>query len=316
MTVAYWIGWLIVLSIWSFLIGGFDRKIVARLQGRYGPPFWQNITDFVKLLYKRGNLATRTATSVVDVALIVGLVAGVLAVSVLPFAGTNGTFQVLAFEGDLIIFAYAFALMALVYVVVGFAGRSPYTIVGASREVSMLISYEIPFILVLVALGYRAALLGGATVNSIFSMSSLMQAKSQVGILVGDPIMLGAFLILLVLGPAMVSAVPFDIPEAETEIVEGYSAELHGPRLAVMFALKHLKLIAYSYFLWSIFLSPSGLAWWANLLLSLLGTLVLSVAINTIPRAVSGRFRIEQGAKFYLIGPGLASLLLLVLVFA
>jgi len=85
-----------------------------------------------------------------------------------------------------------------------------------------------------------------------------------------DPIFLGTFLVLLVLGPAIVGSVPFDIPEAETEIVDGYGAELHGPRLAVLFGLKHMKLIAYSYFLWMVFVSPAS----GNVFVNLLSTLL------------------------------------------
>jgi len=82
--------WILLLSIWALLVGGIDRKIVARLQGRYGPPFWQNITDFVKLLYKRGKVASRSALMVVDAALVMGIVAAVLALSVLPFPWEEG----------------------------------------------------------------------------------------------------------------------------------------------------------------------------------------------------------------------------------
>ncbi|ACI18213.1 hydrogenase-4 subunit C [Coprothermobacter proteolyticus DSM 5265] len=313
MKVVYWLLWILLLSIWALLVGGIDRKIVARLQGRYGPPFWQNITDFVKLFYKKGKVASRSALMVVDAALVMGIVAAVLALSVLPFPMAGGYFQLLSTNGDLIIFAYAFALMAMVYVLIGFGGKSPYTLVGASREISMLLSYEVPFILLIVALGYRAVFVTGLPVESIFSMSALLVAKSQLGTLLMDPIFLGTFLVLLVLGPAIVGSVPFDIPEAETEIVDGYGAELHGPRLAVLFGLKHMKLIAYSYFLWMVFVSPASGNVFVNLLSTLFGTLLVAIIINTIPRAVSGRFRIDQGAKFYLLGPGLASLLLLLL---
>jgi len=202
--VVYWLLWILLLSIWALLVGGIDRKIVARLQGRYGPPFWQNITDFVKLLYQKRKVASRSALMVVDAALVMGIVAAVLALSVLPFPMGGGYFQLLSTNGDLIIFAYAFALMAMVYVLIGFGGKSPYTLVGASREISMLLSYEVPFILLIVALGYRAVFVTGLPVESIFSMSALLVAKSQLGTLLMDPIFLGTFLVLLVLGPAIV----------------------------------------------------------------------------------------------------------------
>jgi len=185
--VVYWLLWILLLSIWALLVGGIDRKIVARLQGRYGPPFWQNITDFVKLFYKKGKVASRSALMVVDAALVMGIVAAVLALSVLPFPMAGGYFQLLSTNGDLIIFAYAFALMAMVYVLIGFGGKSPYTLVGASREISMLLSYEVPFILLIVALGYRAVFVTGLPVESIFSMSALLVAKSQLGTLLMDP---------------------------------------------------------------------------------------------------------------------------------
>jgi len=312
-SILYWLLWILLLFVWALLVGGIDRKIVAHLQGRYGPPFWQNITDFVKLFYKKGKVASRTAIVVIDAALVIGVLAAVLALSVLPFPMVGGGFQLLSASGDLIIFAYAFALMAMVYVLIGFGGKSPYTLVGASREISMLLSYEIPFILLIVAMGYRAVFVTGLPVESIFSMSALLAAKSQLGTLLMDPIFLGIFLVLLVLGPAVVGSVPFDIPEAETEIVDGYGAELHGPRLGVLFGLKHIKLITYSYFLWMVFVSPLTGSVLLNVLSALVGTLLVAIVINTIPRAVSGRFRIDQGAKFYLLGPGLASLLLLLL---
>jgi len=69
----------------------------------------------------------------------------------------------------------------------------------------------------------------------------------------------------------------------------------------VLFGLKHMKLIAYSYFLWMVFVSPASGNVFVNLLSTLLGTLLVAIIINTIPRAVSGRFRIDQGAKFYLL---------------
>jgi NADH-quinone oxidoreductase subunit H len=133
MNIIYWILWVIVLSIWSLLIGGIDRKIVARLQGRYGPPFWQDITDFIKLFHKRGKIASRSATQITDLALLIGAISIVLGLSVLPVPTSGGYFQLISTSGDLIILAYVFALIALTYVLIGFSGKSPYTLVGSSR---------------------------------------------------------------------------------------------------------------------------------------------------------------------------------------
>lgn len=313
MIIGVWVLWLIALFIWSLLIGGIDRKIVAHLQGRYGPPFWQDITDFLKLFRKRGKTATRSSSIVSDIALIIGIIAVVLGLSILPMPTVGGYTQLLSTSGDLIILAYVFALLAIVYVLIGFGGKSPYTMVGASREVSMLLSYEFPFILVIVAMGYRAILLTGLPVSTIFSIAGFLVLKQRMALLLLDPIFLGSFLVLLILGPAIVGAVPFDIPEAETEIVDGYGAEMHGPRLGVLFGIKHMKLLLYAYFLWTIFLSPVTSNIWLNIVMTLLGTLLMVLVIYTVPRAVSGRFRVEQGAKFYLLGPGLASIVLLLL---
>ncbi|HIE47931.1 TPA: NADH-quinone oxidoreductase subunit H, partial [Candidatus Bipolaricaulota bacterium] len=203
-------------TLLALVYKGFDRKLAARMQGRIGPPIRQPFLDLGKLLVKE-TVVPRTAVRwVFNLMPFLALVAAgtvLLYLPVGPFA------PVLSGYGDVIVVLYLLALPAIAMALGGFASGSPYGVVGAQRELVMLMSYEFPLAVVVVALAWRVAELGA---GPAFSLATL--AGNPLWAQVGPLGVLGLALLLvalLVVTPAELSKIPFDIPEAETEIAGG-----------------------------------------------------------------------------------------------
>lgn len=196
----------------GWLMLGTERKIVARLQGRIGPPVSQAFYDFVKLLAKVPVPRPATDTFLLTLLplLAVGSLAGALAL--LPVTQVGG-----GFAGDLILFVGLVELAPLCFVLAGFATRSIYGEVGAVREAILGISGNVPFLVALMAM---------ATASGSLQVGPLAAATPWA---VRGPALLAVLLCL----PVKLRMNPFSIANAEQEILAGPLTEYDGPRLAL-----------------------------------------------------------------------------------
>ena len=121
-----------------------DRKVTARLQWRVGPPWYQPLADFLKLLGKETIIPKQSSKAMFVMAPLLGF-ASVVMVSTLLWANNNNLFN--SFLGDIIVIVYLLAIPSIAIMMGGFASGNPLARMGASREMKLLLGYELPFIL-------------------------------------------------------------------------------------------------------------------------------------------------------------------------
>jgi len=255
---AVWGG--IVILFGSGLLGlvykGFDRKLAAHMQGRIGPPLRQPFYDVTKLMVKENIVPSHAVKWLFNAMPLLSLAAVATILFYLPLGGFAPLFSG---YGDLILVLYLLAVPALAMMVGGFAASSPYASVGAQREMVMLMSYEFPLAITLVTLAWRLSTILPAGAHT-FSLAVL--AAHPLWTLVGPLGVVGLVLLLfalLVVTPAELTKIPFDIPEAETEIAGGILAEYSGRNFAMFYLADAIKMVVMGTLVVALFV-PYGIA--------------------------------------------------------
>jgi NADH-quinone oxidoreductase subunit H len=207
-----------------------ERKVGGWIQARIGPKhigpqgLFQTLADTLKLLQKEHIEPRAADRAIFNTAPLVVAVAGLMSWVVIPF-GTLGE-RVLVVR-DLNIGIVFFAGMASLTVVGilagGFASNNKYSLLGGLRSASQMISYELPLAMALIAVAMEAGTL--STVGIVRAQEGWFGAFAFR--------QFPAFLIFLVAATAEVNRVPFDLPEAESELVAGYFSEYTGMRFAL-----------------------------------------------------------------------------------
>ncbi|WP_421903402.1 respiratory chain complex I subunit 1 family protein [Maridesulfovibrio sp.] len=291
--------------ITGLLLKGADRKTVARLQRRVGPPLLQPIYDIVKLCTKE-TLIPQTANSATFLlAPILGLAGAMTCAAIVPI---SGAWSGIPGASDIFVLLYLLALPAIAFMLGGSASSSPYGALGFSREMIIMFAYEIPLLVTLLATALRA---GGD-----FSLNGIINYQLSHGPFILDPLMLPAFLAYLVFISGTMGVGLFDIPEAETEVIEGPILEYSGPLLALFNLMSAVKLFVVLSLGVALFLPsslPGGAA--VNVVFHLLKCLVLMIVSVSLFRASTGRLRVEQGFIFFLKYPSSLAYLSLGLVY-
>jgi NADH-quinone oxidoreductase subunit H len=227
----------VMLTIWV------ERKVVADMQTRLGPrragPFGILITlaDGIKLFFKEGITPTQADRPVYALAPIVSFVPAVLAFAVIPFGtgvelfGRRVPFQLVDLNiGILWILAMA-SLAVYGVVLAGWSSGSNYPLLGAVRSSAQMISYEVGM-----GLGLVAVLMYSGTLR----MSGIVAQQGTIWNIVPQ---FPAFLIYSISALAETNRPPFDLPEAETELVAGYHTEYSGLRFAMFFLAEYLHTV-------------------------------------------------------------------------
>ncbi|MEW6064475.1 hydrogenase [Desulforamulus profundi] len=295
--------------VFGLFLMGIDRKIAARLQRRVGPPVYQPFIDLVKLTRKETVVPETAHLQAFRLAPLLGFVGMMAAVTLIPIAGVYQGFE---HSGDLLVLLYLLSLPAIALMIGGSASSSPFGAIGFSREMVMMMSYELPLLIVLVTVALKVGLATGGIAT--FSLSEIVQFQLENGALLFDYTMLPALLAFLVFIPGNMGVVPFDIPEAETEIVEGPILEYSGTGLALFKLMTSLKMVVVLGLAIALFFpTPLGENFLINLLWFFLKCLVLMVISITVVRTSTGRVRMDQAFKFYLKYPTVLALISLVL---
>jgi len=274
----------VATAVLGLITSWIDRKVTARVQYRVGPPFLQPFYDIVKLLGKETVIPAGASRGVFLVAPVIGL-AGVIAASTLFWV--NQFFSD-GFMGDWIVAVYLLTVPSLSIILGGFASRNPLASIGASREMKLVIAYELPFILV--------ALVPVINAHSI-RLSEIINIQANGGVFAGSLSGILALIVAVLCVQAKLGLVPFDIPEAETEIVEGPLVDYSGPGLAIFRLMKNMLLFTLPFFLIILFFGGfrfSGL----NILWTVLEYVGI-VAIITVIRNTNPRVRIDQAMNFF-----------------
>ena len=294
----------------GMLLCGIDRKLVARMQKRIGPPILQPFYDFFKLLGKETIVPAAANRTVFLLAPLVGLAAQVVLQLFIPVFHFN------AFRGvaDVIVILYLLLIPALSVILGAASSGSPYAGVGLSREMVTVLSVELPLVLVLLAVAKTVGNVMGT--GLCFSLTDIVNYQIANGSLLTRLSMLPAAAAMLLIIPGETGSHPFDAAEAETEICEGMLAEYSGAPLAV-YKLSHaVKLLTMTSLFVALFLGGigggvmtllSGLSPAAAgaiglvlelLILFLLCVVLVAVCVSLL-HAVTARLRIEQLFKYY-----------------
>lgn len=282
------------LIIWPGVLGGaalgwfyiwIARKLMARLQGRKGPPFYQPFFDFVKLLGK-STVAPRDIDRGLFYALpVAALAAATFALVIVPVPGN----PVGSFSGDLVLLLYLLEVPMLCDVLAGYVSRSIYGQVSAMREAVLSLGYNVPFLGAVIALAQHAR---------SFRLSDLQAAP------IGPVSLLAALAFLLAI-PARLKSNPFSIPNAEQEIVAGAHIEYNGVPLA-LFELAHaLEVVLLVQLFLVLFVPALGSPGTTALLYLALG--VGLVAVVTAIASVTARLNVVRAFRFYWKWGGLAA---------
>lgn len=270
-------------AILGLITSWIDRKVTARVQYRVGPPFLQPFIDIVKLLGKETVIPEGASKVTFLIAPVIGI-SGVIAVATLFWV--NQFFSE-GFMGDWIVAIYLLAIPSLSIILGGFASRNPLASLGASREMKLVIAYELPFIL--------AALVPVISAHSI-RLGTIIDAQSG-GVFAGSISGILALIVAILCVQAKLALVPFDIPDAETEIVGGALIEYSGPGLAIFRLMKNMLFFTLPFFLIILFFGGfrfDGI----NILWTILEYVGI-VAIITVIRNTNPRIRIDQAVRFF-----------------
>lgn len=260
-----------------------DRKVTARVQMRVGPPFLQPFYDIAKLLIKDTCVPAGGAIGLFLVAPLVGLAAAALASMILWRALLDPQ---ATFIGDLIVLLYLLAMPGLAVILGASASRNPLASLGAGREMKLMIAYELPFVL--------AVLVPVIQVHSI-RLGDLLAATPATAL----PSGVLALLVAIVCMQAKLTVVPFDMPEAETELSGGAYIEYSGPPLAMFRLTRAMMLFTLPVFLVVVFVGgPVVQGGWTGALLGLL-LWVLLVTVIIVVRNTTPRLRTDQAIRLF-----------------
>jgi len=248
----------------------FERKVSAFMQDRLGPNrtgprgYFQTIADIIKLLQKEDIMASAVDKVLFNIA------------PVLVFAGSYAAFAAIPFTSAYIGSSIDLGLLYIVAVssfvvaailMAGWASNNKYTLLGAMRAAAQMISYEIPTVIVIISI-----IIIAGTMN-LSTLSEYQTSSFYNWLIFGGPDMgwkkfaiipfawIG-FLVMYISTLAEVNRTPFDIPEADSELVSGYSTEYSGIKFAMFFLAEYANMFAVSVVVVSIFLggyqSPFG----------------------------------------------------------
>jgi NADH-quinone oxidoreductase subunit H len=228
------------------LISVLERKILGRMQNRYGPnrvgPFglFQPVADGIKMLIKEDIVPARADKIVHFLAPILIAAAAILSLGVIPY-GRNMTPFVI--DGGILFFFAVGSATELTVFMAGWGSNNKYSMLGAMRAIAQMISYELPLIITILPVVMIVASLNPDKIVAA-------QAPFVFGFVphwfVFTPWGATAFLLFFVSGLVESNRTPFDVPEGESEIVAGHMTEYSGFKYATFFLAEYLGMFAVS----------------------------------------------------------------------
>jgi NADH-quinone oxidoreductase subunit H len=286
---------MIALPVGALVVGlfflGLYRKIIARIQWRYGPPLLQPVIDIARLFSQKST----SHGAVFDLGLVLSLGGALVLVLFIPF----GPWCPLSGSGGLLVILYLMLLIPLGMALSGGQGANPNISIGISRQFILALSYELPLLLVFLSVMTRY--------DSISIVEVVQTQQDAAWALFSWPLALAGVAYLLIL-PAILGVRPFDMTSAPQEISSGTMAEYGGKHLAFVHMQHALSLFIGVALFVNLFLGGAGNT--VVFLLKMLAVFVLAVLVN----AVFPRFRIEQAVKYLWKWPTLLAFLALVVI--
>jgi NADH-quinone oxidoreductase subunit H len=265
----------------GLIAGWVDRKLTARIQWRVGPPWYQNFVDVVKLLAKE-TIVPEGAKFTFLLAPVLGLLSLALVATIL---GKAITLPQKGFAGDLIVVLYLLIIPAIAVIIGAFASRNPLASIGASREMKLVLAYELPFILAIIVVVIKS--------ESVIKIGEILQYQINSGSHISSWSGIIAFIVAVFCTQAKLGFVPFDLAEAEQEIMAGALIEYSGLPLAIFKLSRAILLYSLPLLLISLF--------WAKDLSfpALVGKYIAILVIFILIKNTNPRLRIDQALRFF-----------------
>jgi len=292
--------------LFASVIGGFlswyDRKITARVQFRKGPPLLQPFYDFFKLLLVKETILPRQGSPMIF------LLAPVFGVFGATIAGVFILLPLMnittGFRGDVLVIFYLLTIPSFSYIIGALASGNPLAAVGGSREMKLIISYELTFLLVLAGIIMKS--------GQQFDLYTIIQAQQTGAPFIGSisGVLLSVAGIFCI--QAKLSLVPFDMPEAEAEITEGIFIEFSGSAYALIKLTKYIMFFILPAFLIALLMNGFRLEG-IHILWAVLKVIAV-VTVITLIRNTNPRVKIKQAVVFFAFWMNLLAVIALVLI--
>lgn len=274
---------LLLVILLSPLLEGIIRKLVALVHSRIGPPLIQPYLDILKLLGKEEIVSSDNFffrySSVFSFGAIL-LVALLVPIGAPPPLNAGG---------DILVFIYILSFAAVMVMLSGVTSESPFGVLGAAREMMMVLTVEPVIVIALIVAAIKANSLQFGSIITHFQNNSFPLSMVLVGI---------ALFISIV---AQLARLPFDIVEADQEIMEGPFIEQSGPKLALFKWSFYAKELIFAAVFVSIFvpwLHSDVLI--INFIYTLLKILVLLLVVGVV-HVVNPRLRIDQAVRYFAV---------------
>ena len=283
------------LLAYSLVYEFVDRKLIARFQNRVGPRWFQPLADFIKLLAKEEIIPAGVNSGLFVVLPIIALAAALTAALYVPMFGLQAAYS---FKGDLVVTLYLMSMMTLCIGLAGANTQDRFSLVGATRALTQLFSYEAPFLL---------AMLGPAIALGTWNISTInTAAMHNWWYMLTQPF---GFLVALIGLMGKLELPPFDAPEAETEIVAGALTEYSGRGLGIFHIGRNVELVIGLTMIASFYMgglsSPLDFLWKTLLLL----------LVTALLQSLFARLRIDQTVgMWWRVGTILVLVQLLVII--
>jgi len=221
------------------LLTVLERKLIGRFQHRYGPnrvgPYGllQPLADVGKLLSKQPFRPDAAVPALFVLGPVLPVLSAVLALAIIPFGDVQGGVGFYGIDVSVgILYFFAVGSLAFYGVLLGgWSSGSKYSFLGAMRGAAQLISYEI-------AMGL--ALLGVVMMAGSLSLVDIVKSQNEVWFVAPQVV---GFLIFMVAGFAETNRAPFDLPEADAELVQGYQTEYGGMRFGTFLLVEYLEIL-------------------------------------------------------------------------
>jgi NADH-quinone oxidoreductase subunit H len=265
----------VFVTIFSLIVSWFDRKLTARVQWRKGPPLLQNFYDLFKLFSKEV-LIPDTANKTLFVLSPVVALASVVLVATIEWLVI--ILPQHSFVGDVIVVLYLLMIPSIMFIIGASSSGNPIAVLGASREIKLMLSYELPLICAVLVSIIKSSSIKFVELMKISAFSSVSEVI--------------ALVVAIICFQAKLGLVPFDIAEAETEIASGIFIEYSGPLLGMIRLTRQILFSIAPLFIITVFLFKGS---WLLLIIKY----ILLIIIFTLIRNVNPRLRIDQAVKFF-----------------
>jgi NADH-quinone oxidoreductase subunit H len=272
------------LMSFSMIAEFYDRKLYARLQNRVGPPWFQPMADFIKLISKQEIIPDAANPVMFTLMPFLAFAATATAFLGIPIWQQEGLFS---FKGDIIVVLYLLTIPTLSFFLGGWYSTSLYSKIGAVRTITQLFACEVPLFI---------CVLGSALLADSWDL------KGIAAFYIAHPIFalcnIPGFIVCIIALPAKLEKSPFDIPEAETEIVAGAFTEYSGRLLGFFRLTIDMEMVVASAFLASVFI-PFGLNLPPIAAFGLfIAKVMFIVTLLSFARTILARIRIDQMMTF------------------